>query len=549
MISWIQRTFQHHFRLIFAILLVGMVIPFIFTIGSTPGIGRPDHKTADRDFFGHNLFAREDNTLLVSDTRISAELQYGNGATPDQIQFYMLQRVAAKHLADELHLPEPTPSDITTFIKTLRLFAGPDGQFDVTRYDQFRSSFKAGSAVTEGDIARVISDDVRMIRLQKLLAGPGYVLPSDVKDILVKGDTLWTLSTVTTLYANFAPDIAPTEAEITKFFSDNTFRYTIAPRVVVDAVQFPATQYLGSATVTEQEVREFYDSNPSRFPNPAAAKTVAATPDPAKDFEAVKSQVQSTLVVEKAKQLSVKAASDLAYALYEGKVTRATLDSFLAEHKLTPVSFAPFTAQAGPAELGGDKEIASAAFQLGADRFYSEGLPSQTGAVVLIWKDLLSSREPALAEIRDKVVADEVDNLRRIHFVEFGRLLKAGILRRIGDGMSFENAAAEAAGSVKIAVKSFPPFTLRAQPKDIDPAVLSSLDTLEKGAVSDMEATADKGVLVYAADKKSPVVNETNPLFFQTKAQIADSFARAVTTSEMREIVDNELKRSDAAVK
>src|SRR5476649_2545243 len=150
MISWIQRTFQHHFRLIFAVLLVGMVIPFIFTIGSTPGIGRPDHKTADRDFFGHNLLSRDDNTQLVIDTRISAELQYGTEATPDQIQYYMLQRVASKHLADQLHLPDPTAADITTFIKTLRMFAGSDGQFDVARYDAFRSSFKAGSAITEG---------------------------------------------------------------------------------------------------------------------------------------------------------------------------------------------------------------------------------------------------------------------------------------------------------------------------------------------------------------------------------------------------------------
>src|SRR5471032_3596430 len=142
MISWIQRTFQHHFRLIFGVLLVGMVIPFIFTIGSTPGIGRAEHKTADRDFFGHNLLSREDSSQLVSDTRISAELQYGTGATPDQIQFYMLQRAAAKHLADELHLPEPTATDITTFIKTLRLFAGTDGQFDVSKYDEFRNSLK-----------------------------------------------------------------------------------------------------------------------------------------------------------------------------------------------------------------------------------------------------------------------------------------------------------------------------------------------------------------------------------------------------------------------
>jgi peptidyl-prolyl cis-trans isomerase D len=549
MISWIQRTFQHHFRLIFTVLLVGMVIPFIFTIGSTPGIGRPEHKTADRDFFGHNLLSRDDNTELVSDTRISAELQYGTEATPDQIQYYMLQRVAAKHLADELHLPEPSAADIATFIKTLRMFAGPDGQFDVARYDQFRSSFKAGSSITEGDIARVISDDVRMIRLQRLLAGPGYVLPADVKEILTRGDTTWTVSTITTDYAGFDTGTTVSEAELTKFFADNSFRYTIAPRVEVDAVQFPALQYLPQTQATDQEVRSFYDSNPARFPKPAAAKGVTVTSDPAKDFAAVQSQVKATLLVEKAKENATKAASDLAYGLYEGKVTRESIGSYLASHNLKADSLAPFTAEAGPAELGGDKQISAAAFGLAADRFYSEGLPTQSGAVVLIWKDVLPSREPALAEIREKVRTDAVDNKRRVAFVEFGRVLKAGILRRMKEGSSFEAAAQESAGSTKIAIKSYPAFTLRSRPKDIDPSVLSALETLDKGSVSDMEATADKGVLVYAADKKLPAVNETNPLYAQTKLQLADTFARTTTTSEMREIVDNELKRTEAAAK
>jgi peptidyl-prolyl cis-trans isomerase D len=548
MISWIQRTFQHHFRLIFTVLLVGMVIPFIFTIGSTPGIGRPDHKSADRDFFGHNLMSREDSTQLVSDTRISAELQYGTGATADQIQFYMLQRAAAKHLADELHLPEPTPTDITTYIKTLRAFAGTDGQFDVTKYDDFRNSLKAGSMVSEGDIARVIADDVRMIRLQKLLAGPGYVLPSDVKELLVKGDTLWTLSTATADYKSFEPDLSPSDAEITKFFSDNTFRYTIAPRVVVDAVQFPAAQYLSAATATDDEVRAFYNANPSRFPKPAA-KGPAVSSDPAKDFEAVKAQVRMALVTEKAKQLAVKAASDLAYALYEGRISRDSLPAFLEARRLKAESLAPFTAQAGPPEFGGDKEIATSAFQLSADRFYSEGLPSPSGAVVLIWKELLPSREPSLAEVRDKVRADAIDNKRRIDFVAFGRSLKAGIVRRLKEGTPFDKAAEEAASPVKVTVKAYPAFTLRAQPKDIDPSIFGTLEDLDKGGVSDMEATAEKGLIVYAADKKPPVVNESNPLYFQTKAQLADSFARAVTTSEMREIVDNELKRSDPTAK
>jgi peptidyl-prolyl cis-trans isomerase D len=549
MISWIQRTFQHHFRLIFAILLIGMVIPFIFTIGSTPGIGRADRKTAKRDFFGHNLLSQAEDRALTEDARISADLQYGQSVTAEQIQYYVYQRVAAQYLADQLHVPQPSATEITDFIKHLRIFAGPDGQFDVTRYDTFRNSLKGGSVTTEADIARVIRDDVRMVKLQRFLAGPGYVTPGDVKEILLKGDTTWTLSLATVDYAAYSPEINLSEAEISKYYSDNIFRYTIAPQVVADCVRFPASQFTASVAPTDTEVREYYDTNPTLFPKPAAAKAVAAKADPAADFAAVQPQVRQALVLELARREAIKAASDLAYALYEGKVSRSSLDSFLAGRKVKPETLAPFTREAGPAELGGSNEVANAAFELNADRFYSEGLPTQTGAVVLIWKELLPSREPALAEIRERVVADAKDNQKRIRFVEFGRTLKTGIERRLKAGDSFNKAAAEAAGSVKVDVKSYPPFTLRSQPKDVDPAVFSLIDRLNKGGVSDMEATAEKGILVYAADKKVPATDESNPLFAQVKLQLADSYARTDATSIMRELVDSELKRSEATAK
>jgi peptidyl-prolyl cis-trans isomerase D len=550
MISWIQRSFQHHFRIIFAVVLFVMVISFIFTIGSTPGVGRAERTSATRDFFGHNLMSQEQSRSLVEDARMSAELQYGaTNVSQDQLQSYMYQRLAAQHIADQLHLPAPTTSEVTEFIKRLRIFAGADGQFDITRYDTFRSSLKSGAGVTEADIARVISDDARMDKVDRLLAGPGYVISDDVKDLLTKGETTWTVSTATADYATFAPDIRLTDAEIAKFLADNSFRYTVPPKVAVDCVQFPLANFMSGIAPTEADVRDFYGANPGRFPKPPAAKAAAARVDPAADFAAVQPQVRAALVNEIARRAAVKAASDLAYALYDGKVTRASVDSFLASRNLKAQPLAPFTSEAGPAEFGGSKEIAAAAFDLTADRFYSDGLPSPSGALVLIWKDSLPAREPALSEIRAKVVADATDEQKRTRFAEFGRTFKAGIERRLKAGESFEKAAAESAGSVKVEVKSYPAFTLRAQPKDVDPNVFQALEGLDKGGVSDMQATADKGIVVYAADKKAPIVDESNPRYAQIKAQLAASFARADETSVMREVVDNELKRSEPSVK
>jgi len=48
MISWIQKYFQHHFRVIFAVLLGVVIIAFVFTIGAAPGIGGAERAMVDR---------------------------------------------------------------------------------------------------------------------------------------------------------------------------------------------------------------------------------------------------------------------------------------------------------------------------------------------------------------------------------------------------------------------------------------------------------------------------------------------------------------------
>lgn len=550
MISWIQRTFQQHFKIVFGVILTVTVLSFVFTIGSTPGIGRADHREVTQYFFGHNLASQEEKDRIGEDARMSATLRYAGAVGADQMQFYAFQRLAALHIADEMHLPATTPAELTDFIQSLRMFQGQDGRFDASRYDAFRTSVKSGRNTTEGDIVRVLSEDVRANKVEAYLGGPGYILPRGVVEVLFKSDTSWTLSTATIDYATYDPGTKPTEAEISKFFTDNTFRYTIPPMISADCVEFAATDFVPQVALTDADVRSFYFANPGRFPKAKAPDAPSVKPDAAGDFAAVQPQVRAALLMEKAKQLAIKAASDVAYALYDGKVARgAQLDSFLASHKLKAAPLAPFSLEAGPAELGGSREVSTAAFELNAARYYSEGIPTPTGAVVLIWKESIPSREPLLAEVRAKVLADAAENAKRKSFIELGQRLKGALERRIKDGEPFDKAVAAAAGPVKVAVKGYPPFTLRTQPPGLDPSVFSTLDTLTKGGVSDMQATEDKGVFVYAADKKVPAPDPTNPRLAQISQQLAMTYARTDSVGILGDVVDREVKRMEASAK
>ena len=52
MITWIQRSFQQHFRIIFGILLVLIIVSFIFVTNASSGLGRTSHTYLTLFMFG-----------------------------------------------------------------------------------------------------------------------------------------------------------------------------------------------------------------------------------------------------------------------------------------------------------------------------------------------------------------------------------------------------------------------------------------------------------------------------------------------------------------
>ena len=558
MITWIQKYFQHHFKTVFAVLLAVTIIAFVFTIGAAPGLGSADRRAAaDRPFFSYNLSLQSEQERLMGDAGLSANLRVGafGQLDGDQIQNYAFQRAATLHLADAWHIPAPTTAEITEQIKTLRMFAGQDGQFDAKAYQTFRDNLKTNPrGVREADILRVVADDVRADKVQALLSGPGYVLPADIRSQLGRSDTSWTLATASADYTAFKPAINASDKDLTDYFEQAGSRYDIPPQAVVEILDFPALEFLAKVTLSDADVRAFYDANPSRFPKPAdPAKADATKPqvtppaDPAADFAAVKPQVESALRFERAQKLAAKAASDVSLALFEAKArTPEAVSAFVNARKLTAKPVPAFSRDGSPAELGGSSEAVAEAFRLGKDRPASDAITTSTGSLILVWKETRASRKPLFTEVKEKVTADYTEGERRKKFIELGKTAKAAYEAKIQAGETLEQATAAvaAATGLKLEAKAVPAFTLRNRPQDLDFSILGALERLEKGKLSDMVVTGDKGLFVLALDKQAPDLTDKNPRFTESRDQIASFTARIGASAVLSEMVEQELKKT-----
>lgn len=562
MISWIQRTFQQHFKWLFILLLGAVIISFVLMSNASSGIGDGRaRRQPPRPFLGIDLAQAEDMRRLDLDGQLSIYLRFApqRELAPEQIRQYALLRHATLHLADQLGLPTPTDEQLVAHIRTLRAFANPaTREFDPKLYADFGDDLRKNPrGFTEGDASRVIAEDARAAAYEKLLAGPGYVLPSDVVEMLNRRDTVWTLSVATLDGSAYAPAIDTSDAALAAWFETNARRYEIPAAVSVAAITVPAAGFAAQVKLTDADVRAAYDANPARYPAPADVKAPEIKLDPAtgKDlaadaaFAAVRPLVEADLRKDRAEKAALHAASDLAVTLLERDVKPDGLPAFLAGRADLALSeIGAVSARSIPAALGGPSasEVADEAARLSAARPYSNPVAIPAGAAILVWRENIPARVPALADVRDRAAADRLAAEKRRLFSEAGRAYQTAVAAAIAAGKSFDEAAKSAApAGTKAEVKTFKPFSRAGQfPEDFDYSALQAIETLAKGKVSDFYPSGETtGVLVYALDAVAPAVDPASAAYLSVKGDIARSLGQANANALIAAFVDAELAK------
>lgn len=548
MISWIQVTFEKHTKVFLAFLLIVITIPFVFTIGA-PGIGRGERTITKRDFFGYNLVNPGTQQRLIHDARLSFALHpdvfYSSGVRSFEDFAYM--RTAALALADRYRVPQPTPAERSRYLTTLRTFQNEQGQFDAVRYNQFRDEIRKNEGeVTESDVARVLAEEIRIGKIDQLLAGPGYVAPAEVASEIALLATEWTLQVATFDLADYNPVAQPTPEILAKYFEDNAAAFELPERVSVDYVTFSATDFATSAPIGDDAVVAFFEANKQRFATPAADGKPAVEPVLAD----VRPQVEAVMRANLATRLAASAASDFAYELFDKKVPKDSpaIDTLVAQYKGHRATAPFFSQQNPPAALGWNQQIVAAAFQLDGSRYFSDALQSGADQIVLLWHETFPQAKASLNEVHDEVLAAYLEQEKAQAIHRNGQAWKAALTAKLAAGTPFTEAVATLAAAPKSEVKDFGPFTLEKRPEGLTGIVLNALSSLESGAVSDLLVDDKQGYVVRVAAKKVPAIDPQSPEYATTRTALAANVAAATRSLTLNGLVAAELARTEPQV-
>ena len=518
MISWIQHHLIRHGRWVFLTLLAVIIVAFVFTIGNTPGCTTNDRSGYEENlFYGIDLKAQREQSVLTEKVSLSAFLNTQQFRSNEQFQAAIMSRVALLYLADEIGVAGPTQEAIAEFIRTKNAFRGQDGAFSTDAYTRFVDSVESNPSMPRGLVMTVLTEDYRIEQVQSAISGPGYILPSEAVAQAQRTQTEYGLSTAEISFADFTPEIDPSDADLASYFDETKQRYEIPERIEAGYVKFVADEFLNQVPEADDaSLREHFAEERAGFvatykaanPTPEGEEAVAVT------FDLVRDDVAASLADSRASRLANEAAQAFAYKLYIDSIGRESesFDNLVTKSGVELISIEPYTLEAAR-QSPLSSEMLESAFALSGSRYYSDAYAVDGGFAVLIYSGRIAPTIPPYEDVADQVQANYVSEETRRLFNEKGERLKAELELALIEGKDF----VETAESIGLSAKRFETFTPADAPAELNRSALTQAQSMVVGKVSPMLTLNGIGTFIYLSSKEIPEVDIDSEEIEQSK--------------------------------
>jgi hypothetical protein len=470
MITWLQGATSKHHRLIFSFLLVVIVGSFVFY-----GYGnRGAADTNTRMYLGYDL----NSAKLQNRYRDSLSFSSFSGQRNEGRSYF--QYVAELSLADSLRIPNPSDSEVRKL--ALLATAGPDGKENMEGLGKFidyaSKALNASDAETRARFESYLQDAWRVNKAVALLSGPGHATTAQIKRLIQREKTLWTVDAATFVGANFKATVADDEAKAKAAFEASKESYRVPAKVEVTVVSFTKTEPDTSNITDDDIVLEGYNVAEKFKFEPGKVKEQAL---------ARRADIEKLIRADRAlRNLAGKVGEELGdkFPTDAHKADSKAFADWLKAQGATFTPVATFDVNNPPAVAKVPAEALRLAGELTDKEWRTDMFRAEDAAVFVMLKKRTESRLPAFEEVKALALSNwRASERSRLMAEELARITK-----RLQDDAAAGKSFTESAKALGLTTSTPAPFTVTTTPDNLAGVNESTGQVLEVAGVGKITA-------------------------------------------------------------
>ena len=426
MITWLQNATSKHHRIIFGFLLVVIVVSFVFYgFAGRGALSSGASMYQGVDLNDPSVRARfRDATFFA---QMTGRRMNENG---------LVQRVAELSLADSLGIPSPSVVEIRRFANEMT--TAPDGKSadGLNKFVEFAAKqLNISDDETRARFEAYIVDTWRIQKAISTLAGSGHATSSQIKRILDRERTNWTVDVATFSAAGFKPEIKVDDAKVKESFTVNIENYRLPPQVAVTAVTITPS-VADTAPVSDDEIINMGYNQAEKFKFETGKVKEQAL---AKRAELEKFVRADRAITNLAGQISDELAEK--FAIDTAKADSKELAAWIKAKNAKVTVIPSFEVINPPTVAKIPAEALRVAGELNEKEWRTEVYRSEEGATFVLLNKRTADRLPTYEEAKIKAVENwKKSQLNRLLAEEVAKVGKA-LQADIAAGKSFTDSA------------------------------------------------------------------------------------------------------------
>ena len=507
MITWLQNATSKHHRIIFGFLLVVIVVSFVFYgFAGRGAISSGSSMYQGVDLNDPSVRARFRDATFFS--QMTGQRMNENG---------LVQRVAELSLADSLGIPDPSVVEIRRFAHEMT--TAPDGKSadGLNKFVEFAAKqLNVSDEETRARFEAYIKDTWRIQKAISTLAGSGHATSSQIKRILDRERTNWTVDVATFSAAGFKPEIKVDDAKVKESFTVNIENYRLPPQVAVTAVTITPS-VADTAPVSDDEIINMGYNQAEKFKFETGKVKEQAL---AKRAELEKFVRADRAITNLAGQISDELAEK--FAIDTAKADSKELAAWIKAKNAKVTVIPSFEVINPPTVAKIPAEALRVAGELNEKEWRTEVYRSEEGATFVLLNVRTADRLPTYEEAKTKAIENwKKSQLNRLLAEEVAKVGKA-LQADIAAGKSFT----ESAKAHKLVLTSPAAFSIYSLPEALKGADANTGPFIEAAGVGKMTSAirvANGDYVFIRPAKKDLTEDKTNAeearLFVQRVSQ------------------------------